>query len=331
MNWLEILLIIWGAAAFIGSFIMKGKPEETNEPVQVDPDIIKTLVNREMEDAKERVEAVVDETLQYAVEKTERASERISNEKIMAINEYSETVLADINKSHQEVLFLYDMLNNKHDEIKETVKQVDKASKELAKELEEEKAKQKNEKTVDIAENDKNSVEKNLIEKKPIEKKSIEKSNGKNFEVYSFTEQAPHIVRNEQATNNKPKATNIIPLEQAMANQAKAEQAKVINPVVEEPEEVTEVENVIVEMKPEAKVNTVSAFSVVAAENKDEENVEIIEIADNAQDTTQQPENNNDRILQMHKEGMSNVDIAKELGLGVGEVKLVINLFKGAM
>ena len=42
-------------------------------------------------------------------------------------------------------------------------------------------------------------------------------------------------------------------------------------------------------------------------------------------------ENNNDRILRLHKEGYSNVDIAKELGLGVGEVKLVINLFKGAM
>jgi hypothetical protein len=33
----------------------------------------------------------------------------------------------------------------------------------------------------------------------------------------------------------------------------------------------------------------------------------------------------------MHKEGMANVDIARELGLGVGEVKLVINLFKGAI
>ena len=41
-------------------------------------------------------------------------------------------------------------------------------------------------------------------------------------------------------------------------------------------------------------------------------------------------ENNNDKILRLYKEGMSNVDIAKELGLGVGEVKLVINLFKGA-
>ena len=47
-------------------------------------------------------------------------------------------------------------------------------------------------------------------------------------------------------------------------------------------------------------------------------------------DTNSQVENNNDKILRMYKEGMSNVDIAKELGLGVGEVKLVINLFKGA-
>ena len=42
-------------------------------------------------------------------------------------------------------------------------------------------------------------------------------------------------------------------------------------------------------------------------------------------------ENNNDRILSLHKQGVSNVDIAKELGLGVGEVKLVISLFKGAV
>ena len=38
--------------------------------------------------------------------------------------------------------------------------------------------------------------------------------------------------------------------------------------------------------------------------------------------------NNNDRILEMHKQGKSNVAIAKELGLGVGEVKLVIDLFE---
>ena len=92
--------------------------------------MIRNLINKEMEDAKTKVTEVVDETLEYAVEKTERASERISNEKIMAINEYSETVLADMNKTHQEIMFLYDMLNDKHKNLKETVQQVDKTAKE---------------------------------------------------------------------------------------------------------------------------------------------------------------------------------------------------------
>ena len=39
--------------------------------------------------------------------------------------------------------------------------------------------------------------------------------------------------------------------------------------------------------------------------------------------------NNNERILTLHRAGKSNVAIAKELGLGIGEVKLVIDLFKG--
>ena len=59
--------------------------------------------------------------------------------------------------------------------------------------------------------------------------------------------------------------------------------------------------------------------------NRDKENFVEAPIAEENQ------ENNNDRILKLHNEGMSYVDIAKELGLGVGEVKLVINLFKGAV
>ena len=39
--------------------------------------------------------------------------------------------------------------------------------------------------------------------------------------------------------------------------------------------------------------------------------------------------NSNDRILELHKAGKSNMAIAKELGLGIGEVKLVIDLFEG--
>lgn len=38
--------------------------------------------------------------------------------------------------------------------------------------------------------------------------------------------------------------------------------------------------------------------------------------------------NNNERILQMHKEGSSSLDIARKLGIGIGEVRLVINLYE---
>ncbi|MCL2255037.1 MAG: hypothetical protein FWC09_11405, partial [Lachnospiraceae bacterium] len=38
--------------------------------------------------------------------------------------------------------------------------------------------------------------------------------------------------------------------------------------------------------------------------------------------------NSNEIILEMHKEGKSNMTIARSLGLGISEVKLVIDLFE---
>ena len=38
--------------------------------------------------------------------------------------------------------------------------------------------------------------------------------------------------------------------------------------------------------------------------------------------------NNKSQILKLHEEGKSNMAIAKSLGLGIGEVKLIIDLFE---
>lgn len=46
------------------------------------------------------------------------------------------------------------------------------------------------------------------------------------------------------------------------------------------------------------------------------------------QETDGQGRNYNDRVLELYKSGKSNVAIARELNLGVGEVKLVIDLYK---
>lgn len=49
------------------------------------------------------------------------------------------------------------------------------------------------------------------------------------------------------------------------------------------------------------------------------------------EETSEELENvdNKDMILEMHKAGLSILEIAKHLGLGVGEVKLVVDLYQG--
>lgn len=292
---MEVTLLILGIGAFVASFLIPEKKGSADE-LNIDSEVLHKLVAKEIEEAKTRVSEVVDETLDYAVEKTERASERISNEKIMAINDYSETVLADINKAHQEVIFLYDMLNDKHKNLKETVKQVDKQAKEA-----EEKANvaaatlaAKEEANAMLQENIQKQVQTVATVTTPVVtptvtstatpasapvevvKKEEAESGKKNIEVYSFAQNAPHI-------------------ERTVTKQLQAEKMGSTVTKIKEKQEA----------------------QAPAAPKKTEKPVE--------------KENNNDKILRLYKTGMDSVDIAKELGLGVGEVKLVINLFKGAV
>ena len=56
--------------------------------------------------------------------------------------------------------------------------------------------------------------------------------------------------------------------------------------------------------------------------NEENDNVETIEKV-RVSDST------NDIILDLYRAGLSILEIARELGLGVGEVKLVIDLYQG--
>ncbi len=395
MNWLEVALLIFGAGAFAGSFLIKGKVEKEDEGQQVDAELVRSFIEKEMEDAKERVSEVVDETLEYAVEKTERASERISNEKIMAISEYSETVLADINKSHQEVMFLYDMLNDKHNNLKETVKHVDKTAKEaeeaanaaaiaLAAKAKEETEAKEREKTESVQRNrisdsvwDKEAQEKEYARRQmarlilPMQQ---DMSMHRQVDMRTMDFYADFRAENRPdyppagihalAVSQEPKAetsapvelsplvvksVEIVPADIVTSNDMKPVAENNMGPVSaaelqtlgSRPEDMT-----VVDVKP-ADIRPVEVYSFaeqaphIERPVKKETQPTVFEDTVNSkrqQETFggQAPvndlrENNNDRILRLHKEGFSNVDIAKELGLGVGEVKLVINLFKGAV
>lgn len=221
----EVVLLVIGIIAFVASFVI---PERKRALKEEDRSLgeaqIKELVEKQMQDAKERVSDMVDETITYAVEKTERSMERLSNEKIMAMNEYSDTVLETIHKSHEEAVFLYDMLSNKQENLQETVNQA---------ELQAKKAK----------------------------------------------------------SGTAKRGT-------AKRKTAKAESDV---PGSERPESVQE--------KPDDKKTPEIALSFAQA-------------GDGGR-------NNNEAILALHREGKSNMAIARELGLGIGEVKLVIDLYKG--
>lgn len=125
MDMMEIVLLVAGCGVFILSFLIPMKNEESSEETRgLAKEEIKALVSEELEAVRGHVDDVVEEAVTYSIEKTERSLERLSNEKIMAVNEYSDTVLAEIHKNHEEVMFLYDMLNDKHINLKNTVSEV---------------------------------------------------------------------------------------------------------------------------------------------------------------------------------------------------------------
>ncbi len=210
----------------IASFFVVEKlsNSEVKKMAELSTTEIQIILERNMKEAEQKIddmiEGVIEQSIEQSTEKVERALDKEANEKIQAINEYSDTVLESINKTHNEVMFLYSMLNDKHSELTNYAGKLA----QLAINLEE------------LQEN--------------VEQTIGETQNFLNHPI-------------EQAEVSKEEK----PLEE-----------------VAEPEE---------EAQPESDVT----------------------------DQKQQ-------ILSMHKEGKNLVEIARQLGMGVGEVKLVIGLFR---
>ena len=77
-------------------------------------------------------------------------------------------------------------------------------------------------------------------------------------------------------------------------------------------------------------------MSSILKNNK--EKIEILELDDIyeeendiSEEISEEEENisKNEAILRLYEQGLSDVEIAKELSMGIGEVKLVKDLFKG--
>lgn len=132
MIFLEVVMILIGLAAVIISLTMsdsrslKGTVQGTG--VNID---YEKLTKEHLESYREIIDGMSEDVKNEA----EDRMDTISNEKIMSISEYSDQVLDKIEKNHAEVVFLYNMLNEKQEEIKALVAETDKTKAELRDEL----------------------------------------------------------------------------------------------------------------------------------------------------------------------------------------------------
>ena len=275
MNITELILLIFGGIVFTVSFFLpSGGKKEKDGISKADEEEIKEIIGREVEEAKTQISDIVDETITYSMEKTERSMERLTNEKIMAVNEYSDTVLEQINKNHKEAVFLYDMLNDKHENLKSTVSEAVKTASEVKKTVKDAEvtAREAKEQAVEIKEQIPAPVpEKEFV---PIQVPRVEVTDGS---ATAEIEKEPE--KPKRKTTRKVKTEASASKEEAV-----------------DPEKTEKASKVDLSMAAPGKTGG---------------------------------RNSNERILELHKAGKSNMAIAKELGLGIGEVKLVIDLFEG--
>ncbi len=303
----EIVLIVVGLAAIILGYLLPAGKELDEEDKLLMEREIRELVRREVEDQRDNIENIVDDTIDSSLDRTERAMERISNEKMSAIGEYSDTVINDIHKNHDEVMFMYDMLNDKHKNLTSVVSEVTKKAdeaKKVVKEVEE-KIITPQEALSDIT---LNVPEKPLNRTVPVN-------------VPSSTSQG-----NIPALNSNTNANLNPNAEKELSMKLEKITAKVITPeeamglhVVGSTQTAEEEQQLQQEQSANAKVVPITeAVRVEAKSTNPDKNMKELTVTD--------PISQNRQIIEMHKAGKSNMVIARELGLGIGEVKLVIDL-----
>ena len=248
MTGIVFFLLLTGVVFMVGSFFITERlsPSELNKITELSKDELGRIIDGALADAKSKVEESIEAQIDASSEQVERALEKETNEKIMAISEYSDTVMENMNKTHNEIMFLYSMLNDKHTEMTSMTGDLQRLAADIR------------------------NLQENLSAK------------------------AGTSIR-------KPVA------ESHVVQQPVMKQNAVVQPMTE---------TIDVQPEPEVQVNRFQEIQ------EPEQKTEKPETAD-AQGMS------NDMILKLYEQGLSKVEIAKQLGRGLGEVNLVIELYKG--
>lgn len=269
MTGLEIALFILGTAFVVISFFIVGNNDRTPKQAAssaLDADSLEQL--REGFATKSQQEADI------ILAETREKLEDVSNDKIIAVGEYSDQILEKIGSNHKEVVFLYQMLNEKEEELKTTATRM---------------------------ENTRIECEK-MIKEVEEAKKQI----------------AAQTSRQEAAGASAKTAASASGTATAVKRPAAARTAT--NPVV--PSAITDKQPAAAK-KPVRPATTADRRPATASTGEGMTG----NMTTNAGGTDATSFNRTDEIIALHKKGKSVMEISKLLGMGQGEVKLIINLY----
>ena len=292
MSGTVIFLTMVGLALIIISFMLG---EKMREDAEKDAEV---SVPDELSDEKKKqidklISDYMDDKIADRMTGIEARLSELVNEKTLALGDYAVTVNEEIERNHKEVLFLYSMLSDKQKEVMTTAGMVDEVKK------------------------DAESLIASAAEAEPEEK--VSKPEPKNEPA-----KPEHGKRKRNRKNKKeaPAKNEEKPKNQEPVKEAEPAPAEEPAPAYEEPAQEAAYD--------EASYDEGSYNETSYDEGYDENYTADYDTEDYDEpaETGDAPANK-DVILQMHRQGLSILEIAKHLGLGVGEVKLVVDLNEG--
>lgn len=294
MDIIVIICLIIGVGCIGASFFIKEKADIDNHEKEkiaeeirgraLSEDSIKKVMTRVEKGFSDKLSAISEDKLGGFADKMSE----IANDKMLAINDMSGQLMEKIEQNHKEVIFLYDMLNEKSDYLKDFSAKIDGLRHEL--EREEERIKALN-----------NDIDDKLVKVKEVRQTVIAKPGNP-------------VAAKQEKSQRVPTG-----IEQARA--------------AVKPDEVPAQAKNLVKMKKEVEDIPSDINDIFEADERDIfKDAEVPEITEEIDEIDLSPEiteelSTNDKILKMHSEGKSVMEISKELGMGQGEVQLILGLY----
>ena len=296
MDIIIILCMIAGIALIGASFIIKeGSGIDTQEKEKIAEEIrskalsaesLRNVMNKVEKDFTGKLSDIAEDKL---VSSADHMAE-ITNNKMLAINEMSGQLIEKIEQNHKEVIFLYDMLNEKSDNLKDFSANVDGLRKEL--ESEEKRIKALN-----------HDLDDKIVKVKEVRQTVITKS----------ANTAPtHKEKQQLASTNVEK----VKVNETIHNTVPTQAHSLVQ--MQNKEEIAVKAELITEQTKSEK-HTVKETEI--SEVKQQVTGEVVRNESTEELST------NDKILLMKEEGKSVLEISKTLGMGQGEVQLILGLY----